>query len=427
MIILTIISILLFNINCLTAGQWVTVDSNYANIYRAIDCIDSNTCLTIANYSGWGAFVRKTIDGGNIWSVLYDNSKESMGLKLNDLACPNDSLYLVACNNGKILRSVNGGKSWDTIKLKTDANLVRLFMMTDNFGCVLGNPNKCDFYVTQNKGQTWDNIRLDDSLKFYYAADVFITKDTIFNFLLNSQEGKYFLSYDYKSDRLKILECPKGISRLFFLDSDTGWGVGSYFSGSTVFSCIYKTTDRGSSWQTQIEKPGFHISDIKFFDDFSGIAVGHNQTVIRTTDGGGNWLSDSTYPPYANPLFFLKVSIPSRTRQYLIAHQGVVKRYDLTTSINNENQNDSEKPVIFPNPINRDLMMFKLILNTEFYVADYSLFDILGVNVTDYIKTFKKQYENIIEFELSNSTPDGIYYFILKSGKRNYTNKIIIY
>ncbi|MCX7736304.1 MAG: YCF48-related protein [Candidatus Kapabacteria bacterium] len=421
-----ILAILLNNIYDLAAGRWITIDSNYTNIFRAIECNNPNTCITIANLGGWGAFIRKTTDGGNQWSVLYDNSKEIMGLRLNDLACPNEDLFLVACNNGKVLRTTNGGNSWDTIKLSINNNLVRIFMMSDSFGCLLSNPNGSDYFVTKNNGQSWEHQRLSDSISGY-VMDVFITKDTVFFLLLNTSEGRFFVRYDYKTGEEYLFKCPDGINNIFFNDSNIGWGFGNFWSGSTVFSCIYKTTDGGTSWQTQIEKPGYTIYDIKFFDENSGIAVGDNQTVLRTTDGGGSWLSDSTYPPYANPLVYLKVAIPSRTRQYLIAHQGVVKRYDETTSFDNENINNSESLIIYPNPINKDLCKFNLSLSTEFVDLEYVLYNSLGLNFNNYIKSVEHHYSDKLEFELLNSIPSGIYFIILKAGQKKYINKVIIY
>lgn len=421
-----ILAILLNNIYALAAGRWITIDSNYTNIFRAIECNNPNTCITIANLGGWGAFIRKTTDGGNQWSVLYDNSKEIMGLRLNDLSCPNEDLFLVACNNGKVLRTTNGGNSWDTIKLSINNNLVRIFMMSDSFGCLLSKPNESDYFVTKNNGQSWEHKRLSDSIGGY-VMDVFITKDTVFFLLLNTSEGRFFVRYDYKTGEEYLFKCPDGINNIFFNDSNIGWGFGNFWSGSTVFSCIYKTTDGGTSWQTQIEKPGYTIYDIKFFDENSGIAVGDNQTVIRTTDGGDSWLSDSTYPSYANPLVYLKVAIPSRTRHYLISHQGVVKRYDELNSIKYENSKSTEKLLIFPNPINKDLMKFSVSLFSKLHEIEYNLFNIFGMNVTNYIRAVAHNYPDIIEFELSNSIPSGIYYLILKNGKKKFTNKIMIY
>ncbi|UCF62767.1 MAG: T9SS type A sorting domain-containing protein [bacterium] len=55
---------------------------------------------------------------------------------------------------------------------------------------------------------------------------------------------------------------------------------------------ILKSSDAGNSWQDI--SPAFasvNFNDLVFFDSLTGVVVGDNGTFLRTTDGGGNWLS----------------------------------------------------------------------------------------------------------------------------------------
>jgi photosystem II stability/assembly factor-like uncharacterized protein len=49
-----------------------------------------------------------------------------------------------------------------------------------------------------------------------------------------------------------------------------------------------RTTDGGATWVAQ-DSPyhGFYLEAVSFTDANNGTAVGHDRTILRTTDGGG--------------------------------------------------------------------------------------------------------------------------------------------
>ena len=74
------------------------------------------------------------------------------------------------------------------------------------------------------------------------------------------------------------------INRLRMKDANTGWAVGH--DGT-----VLKTSDGGLSWDLlhfdgEWGKPFY---DVLFIDDNTGLAVGSNGRMIRTTDGGDSW------------------------------------------------------------------------------------------------------------------------------------------
>ena len=66
-----------------------------------------------------------------------------------------------------------------------------------------------------------------------------------------------------------------------FIDSLTGWIIGNNPQK------IYYTTDGGEKWELQYEKPGRGLSQVFFVDSQQGWAVGQN--ILHTIDGGRNW------------------------------------------------------------------------------------------------------------------------------------------
>jgi len=69
---------------------------------------------------------------------------------------------------------------------------------------------------------------------------------------------------------------------LFFIDENEGWAGG--------WKCIWHTTDKGNTWESQsVPDVDYIIEDIFFINHNVGWAVGINNTIMKTTDGGLNW------------------------------------------------------------------------------------------------------------------------------------------
>ncbi|MBK9271598.1 MAG: hypothetical protein IPM48_08360 [Saprospiraceae bacterium] len=83
------------------------------------------------------------------------------------------------------------------------------------------------------------------------------------------------------------------IQKIKFLNSELGYCVSSLYNGSTMN--IYKTTNGGLSWTSQ--NSGFtsmRFMDIFILDEQSAWICGNEGIVLKTTDGGQNWILKST-------------------------------------------------------------------------------------------------------------------------------------
>ncbi|NTW32574.1 MAG: T9SS type A sorting domain-containing protein [Bacteroidetes bacterium] len=93
---------------------------------------------------------------------------------------------------------------------------------------------------------------------------------------------------------------PVFLRSVFFLDSNRGYAVGDA-------GVILKTTDGGTSWTTQTcetcQEYSIELLSVFFTDTTNGFAVGDlNGVIIKTTDGGANWTPqffDSNYDIYS--------------------------------------------------------------------------------------------------------------------------------
>ena len=62
-------------------------------------------------------------------------------------------------------------------------------------------------------------------------------------------------------------------------DANTATAVGT--AGS-----IFETTDGGATWVEQNRKTGYELRDVFFINSGTGVIVGDQGTILRTTTGG---------------------------------------------------------------------------------------------------------------------------------------------
>ena len=119
--------------------------------FAGIQFVNENTGFVIDRNN----FIFKTMDGGESWAK---NKINIPGAYLRDIKCLNqDTVFIAAGGNprvkaGYIIKSTDGGKTWDTIKTK---NLSHIFFIDDLTGFACGYDG---IIKTRDTGQTWDTI-----------------------------------------------------------------------------------------------------------------------------------------------------------------------------------------------------------------------------------------------------------------------------
>ena len=76
----------------------------------------------------------------------------------------------------------------------------------------------------------------------------------------------------------------------YFIDENTGWVAGAIGSGQVR---IYKTTDGGLNWNHQPNAPDTTKYDVFFVDQNTGWIVGYYGFIIKTTNSGEQWVSQT--------------------------------------------------------------------------------------------------------------------------------------
>src|SRR5689334_17625947 len=112
----------------------------------------------------------------------------------------------------------------------------------------------------------------------------------VFLLLINNCFGQSGWTWSYP------LPTGEDIYSIKFTDQNTGYTCG--YNGT-----LLKTTNGGNDWiiQSKITKDFFH--DVCFVNSMTGFAAGYNYTstssiIYKTTDGGSNWLINYTSPGF---------------------------------------------------------------------------------------------------------------------------------
>lgn len=101
------------------------------------------------------------------------------------------------------------------------------------------------------------------------------------------ERGHILLSVDGNNWQQVSVPTQVTLTSVFFINDLVGWAVGHD-------ATILKTTNGGNNWTLQYTTPALEkpLLDVVFQDPFHGVAVGAYGQLLRTIDGGKTWLSE---------------------------------------------------------------------------------------------------------------------------------------
>ena len=252
---------------------------------------------------GWliGDQVWETEDGGESWT-------EVAGIEPAGAIEVFGDRHVWIAGRPEIWYSADGGDTWTTYvaDLGGDHWIGDLSFVSPTVGWltinpVLGSPppEQPDLYMTTDGGATWDPVPIDfEQVKL--GAVEFVDEDhgwvigEVFDpdnggtppTILQTRDGgaswEYGWSYREEGDSYDGT-----LNGLDALDSETAWVVGSRtgVEGELVVS----THDGGDTYQLSLDPDGEPLLDVCFADAEHGWAVGSDQTILATRDGGTTW------------------------------------------------------------------------------------------------------------------------------------------
>jgi len=419
-IIINIIILLTFiNINELISSDknWILVDSTIdANdYYLKMKCCDSLNCIIWNNYFNHGFSFRSTTDGGMSWKNIYYNSNSF----IEDIAYPNEKLFIAVGDSGIILRTTDKGENWNKIAYDKNIKFGYINMKDENFGFLCGCTGNClygsdlIYFETIDGGKTLQKLDMPIMLSIndlnMLNRNIFSVTGRVITTNLNWKV--YFISSfnNWKSfDTLNVSE--PNVSCLSSIDTNKVWLAGgftdfNYLPNTTQI--IINTFDGGKTWITQRnqKKNSCPIFAIKFIDENYGMATSCDGLVLMTTNGGKNWIENTILKlDYTSGLDYAldNLQMPTKHTAYVTCSGYYVYKFtgDWPTDVP-----EPQKPnnfTIFPNPVESELT---INFPPEYQTSAIKIYTVEGIEVLE------SEYKDKID--VSGFTP-GVYYIMIK-------------
>lgn len=237
---------------------------NSAGAY-SVKFIDQNNGVV----AGGSGSVLRTTDKGKTWI----NCSVPTSAQFYSVTAVSQLNFWVGGRGGAIFGTTDGGRSWSDYSVSINGDLNSIFFVNTNTGFAVSNYG--DILKTTNGGTTWVT-------KFSYS---------FFNeiFFINDQIGwavadGVWKTVDGGESWTKTVSLFNTLTGIYFLDESIG-----YFTGNTITGIgggIFKSTDGGSSVSIVFDGD---MNSINFINYNIGWAIGPNDKILKTTNGGIDW------------------------------------------------------------------------------------------------------------------------------------------
>ena len=258
--------------------NWDSLKPPFTHAYYGISFPDYNTGYVVGIF---GYSIQKTTNGGTNWFLI----SQFPGFSFWDVNFINANTGVVV-GSGVILRTTNGGNSWDTLRHpdNTGGNELHsnVLFNDSNNGWIVGSTG--DILKSTNSGINWTSQRIGSVSNFYDIQFLDVNTGHIagWSLLRTTNSG---INWNIIADT--------GIYCTSFINSNTGW------AGGRSNNCINKTTNGGVNWSVQYSQINSSCQKIHFSDINKGWAilyigqVNPSCIIARTTNGGENWITNN--------------------------------------------------------------------------------------------------------------------------------------
>jgi photosystem II stability/assembly factor-like uncharacterized protein len=212
--------------------------------------------------------------------------------RLSSVQFITDELGWVA-GEGLIAKTTDGGENW-TFQMEDEFNVLDLFMVNEQTGYATASsaPNYDSsvqgVYRTVNGGDDWELVYQTNetpyTIFFVNESTGWVAGDN--DLIIKTTDGgdswqrQDQFEGTFENDDLSFF-----IVDLFFLDEETGWGVGQYSPADNFL--IIRTSDGGDTWEVASSYVGPSLRLIHMFDENRGL-TGSNRAISQVSNGGEN-------------------------------------------------------------------------------------------------------------------------------------------
>lgn len=398
-----------------TIGQWTLIhqDSNLLEV-SDLHFFNKDTGLVCGQVSHGVGFILRTEDGGASWDSIT-----TPVLVCTYFFFLNDSIGFTGGQDGKIYQTEDAGVTW-TYCCKSGGNLDVDGLHCFNDSVWLTNIYSGRVRKTTNAGNTWNDNLL--TVTSNYGMGYFIQRNIEpFHFVDDSVgfavgHGIYRTIDQANTWTRMDADTIHYLRALEMKNPSEGYAVGNR-------GVLLSTADAGLTWSTDTICDQ-DLRDITFVNDSEGYCVGGGfyylddtiGLVMRSTDGGTTWTGIALSHARLNAIEHIDSVI------YAVGNYGHIFKYDLRTSAGNNGQElDLQHISVFPNPSEGDISI---------HLPDPEINEI-GIYFIDSqgrVCSKQRSYSETQFFEVNTiGLANGIYSVIIKHGNTDTFRKVVIY
>lgn len=181
---------------------------------------------------------------------------------------------------GKVVRTEDGGITWDIQETPVQAHLQKLAAWDRDTLLAIG--DKSTVLVTDDAGQKWRQIEVPQ----YPYGDQLLSAD------IDSENGRAWV---VGSMGTVLVSDDRGDSwQMAHPEEDVSWNDVTIAPDSSVwvvgeFGAVKRSVDNGATWELVAMPTEASLNSIDFSDETHGVIVGLTGTILMTADGGLNW------------------------------------------------------------------------------------------------------------------------------------------
>ncbi|HMR42040.1 MAG TPA: YCF48-related protein [Ignavibacteria bacterium] len=391
-------------------SQWITLSSGTVENLRSIYFINSETGYTAGEYGK----MYRTVNGGNSWDTI----NTGINRDINSVYFFNESEGIACANEGIIIRTANAGTNWISVSSGVTGNLYSV-SFSDTRGVCAGADGTL-LYST-NSGLSW-TIAKNGFFVIYYAAEMFSKSisyaagvNTIFQpFVAKSTNG----GANWSFNNFYLNGNEGDLYDINFINEYTGFAPSGVFNGQGGIS---RTTDGGGSWSTQLFER--QLYSIDFAGPNTGYCVGLQGLILKTTNGGLTWGSQSGTSGTLRSVIFT-----DSLTGYAAGDLGVIIKTTNggLTAVSDPDEFAPGKYSLkqnYPNPFNPETNI-SFQLPVQKFVS-LKVYNSLGKEIAVLINGNMTAGDHIVSFKGDNLA-GGIYYYRFVAGNYTEVRKMIL-
>jgi photosystem II stability/assembly factor-like uncharacterized protein len=256
-----------------------------------VSCLGGNIVWAAGSKLGDSKPLIFSRDGGRTWESRSVGPNE---MSFNRIAFSDAQNGWAVGDHGLIVRTTDGGNSWQMMRSPTNADLDSVKFIDANTGYVAGG----DAFVPMN----------DEARRASHGLDILRTTDGGLNWSLVYHKRDSHNAFGIEALSERVIFVSDGMSILRTVDGGASWqntpSPGKFPRGLRIApdgtlwavgrdGAFLRSFDQGQSWQVPTTVPSDINEqmwwDIDFADSLRGVAVGDEGACVVTDDGGNTW------------------------------------------------------------------------------------------------------------------------------------------